>query len=86
MTAIDRESNESAFAAMREELERRFPNREYVAFGRGRMVADATTFDTLLDKLKELGWNPSDVLVVRPADEPRGNPAIFSPLLRPPSS
>jgi len=37
----------------------------FVAIGNGQVIADAETFDAMLLKLAEIGWNPRDVMVVQ---------------------
>lgn len=73
--------NEAAYYRLKGDIEKQYPQKQFVAFGRGLILADSADFDELLAKIRALGWEPLDVMVIRVGDEPEPHGVIFSPLL-----
>ena len=79
MTDQDRKLNTAWYEKFGGELSVQFPHRQFVAFGRGAVIADSADFDELEAKLTAVGWDRRDVMVVRVGDEPRNHSTILTP-------
>ena len=73
----ERAANQAAYDRLREEIDKTYPKGRFVALGGGKIVADSETFESMLSRLPQLGWNPRDVMVVQVGHEASG--MILSP-------
>ncbi|HEV3437223.1 MAG TPA: hypothetical protein VG122_07685 [Gemmata sp.] len=62
---LEQTVNQAAYHRLKHEIAEKYPLNRFVAIGNGQVIADAETFDAMLLKLAEIGWNPRDVMVVR---------------------
>jgi hypothetical protein len=60
-----RNKNQAAYRQMKQELAERYPAGWFVAFDDGEIVADAATFDDLIEALAAIGKDRPDVLAVQ---------------------
>jgi len=60
--------NQAAYRRLKKEIAEKFPLNRFVAIGGGQIIADTDTFEAMLLKLAEIGWNPLDVVVVKAGD------------------
>lgn len=74
--------NEAAYDQLSDELERRYPLKQFVAFGHGQVIGDSADFDELIGIVEKQGRDPREVMVVRIGDERPKHATIFSPLWR----
>jgi hypothetical protein len=77
---LERAVNQAAYHRLKDEIAKKYPPKQFVAIGRGKVIADAETFDAMLTKLNGIGWNPLDVMVVRVGDDVPEYGIILSPL------
>ena len=73
MTDEERDRDEAAFRRDEADLPNRYPHMQFVAYGKGEILADDSDFQILFAKLKAMGWDPQNVLIVRVGDEPPQN-------------
>lgn len=78
---VEHAQNEVAYQAMKDELARVYPMKQFVAFGHGRIIGDSADFDELLDCIKRQGRDPREVMVIRVGDIELDGATIFSPFL-----
>jgi hypothetical protein len=69
--------NQEAYSRLRQEIDRRFPEGRFVAIESGAIIADAGRFRDLLQRLKALGKNPQDSLIVQAGVEDPESAFIF---------
>ncbi len=73
--------NEAACDRMKDELERTYPSKQFVAFGHGQVIGDSADFFELMGVIERQGRDPREVMVVRIGDEEMDGRTIFSPFL-----
>ena len=59
------EKNEAAYRAVKDELSKRYPPGQFIAFDDGQIVADAASFDELTERLAGLGKDRPDIFVIQ---------------------
>ena len=64
----EQELNQAAYNRLKHEIAQKYSKNRLVAIGSGQIVADTATFEDMLTKLAELGWNPRNCMVVRAGD------------------
>jgi len=67
-TREEQTENESAYHKLREDLKQQYPHMHFVAFGHGLVIANSADFKDLLEKIREYGRDPRDVMVIRVGD------------------
>ena len=77
----EHELNEVAFDRLKDELERTYPLKQFVAFGRGQVIGDDADFFKLVAHIRSLGRDPREVMVVRIGDEEIDGRTIFCPFM-----
>ena len=65
MTYKEREANHEAYRKLKGTVAKRYPHGHLVAIHKGLIVADAPSFDTLVNTLRNLGLNPRQSLIVQ---------------------
>jgi hypothetical protein len=68
--------NQAAHERLKKHIETAYPKGRFVALGGGEVIADADSFEAILAKLHELGWEPLKTMVVQVGRETCG--AILS--------
>jgi hypothetical protein len=66
---LERTVNLAAYERMKTHLEEKFPKGHFVGISLGRIVADAPKLDDLIARVKDLGFDPRNVLAVQAGDE-----------------
>ena len=61
----DRSDNQAAFRRLKASLDVSFPPGRYVAIHEGEVIADAESFDALHHRLRTLGIDPRQSLIVQ---------------------
>jgi len=84
-TEAEQAANEAAHDRMKDELERTYPKKQFVAFGHGQVIGDSADFFELMGVIEHQGRNPREVMVVRIGDEELDGGTIFSPVFIAPS-
>ncbi len=80
MNDLELTINEIAYRRERDKLAERYPLKQFVAYNLGQIVADSQDMDELLAKVRSLGWDPMDVMVVRVGDTVPDLAIILSPM------
>lgn len=80
-TEAEQAANEAAHDRMKDELERTYPSKQFVAFGHGKVIGDSADFFELMGIIERQGRDPREVMVVRIGDEELDGRTIFSPFL-----
>lgn len=65
----EREVNQAAYEKLRDQIDKNYPKGRFVALGGGEIIADAESFEAMLSKLTELGWEPLKTMVVQAGDD-----------------
>lgn len=61
--------NVQAYREAKDELDRVYPLKEFVAFAGGKLTAHSKDFEEVIETLQKAGWNPRHCVVVRIGDE-----------------
>ncbi len=69
MTNAERKLNETAYRKIQDQLDRRYPFKQFVAFHNGHIVLDSADFDELQRGLRQKGIDQFQSLIVRIGDE-----------------
>lgn len=69
MTDTERKQNETAYREVEDQLERRYPLKQFVAFHNGHIVYDSADFDDLQRGLRQQGIDQFQSMIVRIGDE-----------------
>ena len=69
--------NQAAFERLKDTIDATYPKGRFVAIGNGAIIADTASFEAMLSKLGELGWESRKTMVVRAGDEVPANATIF---------
>ncbi len=78
-TEQEQDANEAAHDRMKDELERAYPLKHFVAFGHGQVIGDSADFFELIGVIRGQGRDPREVMVVRIGDEELTGANVFSP-------
>jgi hypothetical protein len=76
-TTAERQCNQAAFRQLSGLIQQTYPPGRFVAIAGGKIIADAASFDELGSKLKALGRDSVDVLVVQAGVEYPETAVIF---------
>jgi hypothetical protein len=69
--------NQDAYSSLKQEIDRRFPEGQFVAIESGAIIADAARFRDLLQRFTALGKNPQHSLIVQAGVEYPESAFIF---------
>jgi len=61
--------NQAAYQRLKATIATTYPPKQFVAVAGGNIVADDVDFDILDQRLTDLGFGPTDAIVVRVGDE-----------------
>ena len=64
------ERNLEAYRRMKDDLDRTYPIREFVAIAGGAVAAHSQHYEDVFSVLKDAGWEPRNCVMVRIGDEP----------------
>jgi len=59
------DQNQAAFRKMKATIDGTYPKGRFLAIGAGEIVADASNFDELATRVRSLGKNPKEMLIVQ---------------------
>lgn len=80
-TEQEQDANEAAHDRLKEELERTYPLKHFVAFGHGQVIGASADFFELIGVIRGQGRDPREVMVIRIGDRELTGATIFSPFL-----
>ena len=59
------DQNQVAFRKMKATIDKTYSKGRFLAIGAGRIIADAPNFDELASRVRSLGKNPKEMLIVQ---------------------
>ena len=59
------DKNQVAFRKMKATIDGSYPKGRFLAIGGGQIVADGSSFDELASRVRNLGKNPKEMLIVQ---------------------
>lgn len=65
----DDDLNQAAYLQLKDKIDTTYPKDRFVAIHGGRIVADAESFEAMLDRLQQLGVKSPEAMVVRAGDD-----------------
>ena len=73
------ERNLEAYRRMKDDLDRTYPLREFVAIAGGAVAAHSQDYEDVFLVLKNAGWEPRNCVLVRIGDEPEDGDILLTP-------
>ena len=70
MVNAEVEQNLEAYRRMKNDLDRTYPNREFVAIAGGAVAAHSQNYEDVFQTLTNAGWDSRNCVLIRIGDEP----------------